>query len=145
MQVAGRHGPEAGVEMIRGRNKSTAIARETLPIGGVYIVFFRLRQPRRIRIGHLGFISFEPGIYAYVGSAQRNLEARLHRHGLRHKPLRWHIDYLSVKAEMLGAVVIEGPKSLECRLASMLAKHGAGAAAGFGCTECRCGAHLFRA
>jgi len=92
----------------------------------------------------LGIIAFTPGVYAYVGSAQRNLQARLHRHGLRRKPLRWHIDYLSVHARMIGAIVIEGPKSLECRMAAMLAKHGGTPVPGFGCSDCRCGSHLFR-
>jgi len=114
-----------------------------LPTSGVYVALFRLRQPRRIRVGSLGIITFNPGVYAYVGSAQRNLPARLARHARRRKPLRWHVDYLSVQADMIGAIAVEGPKTLECRLAAILAKHGAMPVPGFGCTDCRCRSHLF--
>ncbi len=85
--------------------------------GGVYIALFYLRQPQRIRVGRLGVVAFEPGVYAYVGSAQRNLKARLDRHARHHKPLRWHIDYLSTQAEMIGALIFAGGKQWECRLA----------------------------
>ena len=112
--------------------------------GGVYIAMFHLAYPRRIRVGKLGTIAFPAGRYAYVGTAQRNLPARLSRHGRRRKPMRWHIDYLSVRAEMIGAIVVDGPKSLECRLAAALAHNGADPIQGFGCTDCRCESHLFR-
>ena len=116
----------------------------SIPAGGVYIALFHLVHAQRIRVGQLGTITFPAGRYAYVGTAQRNLMARLSRHGRRRKPLKWHIDYLSVRAKMIGAIVIEGSKSLECKLAAMLAKHGAEPVAGFGCTDCRCRSHLFR-
>ena len=115
-----------------------------LPTSGVYIALFELPQTRRIRVGRLGIITFAPGVYAYVGSAQRNLPARLSRHARRHKPRRWHIDYLSTQAAMIGAIAIEGHKSLECRLAAMLAKNDATPVPKFGCTDCRCPSHLFR-
>jgi sugar fermentation stimulation protein A len=116
----------------------------SIPAGGVYIAFFHLAHARRIRVGQLGTIAFAPGLYAYVGTAQRNLLARLSRHGRRRKPLKWHIDHLSVRAKMIGAIVIEGPKSLECRLATALTHDGAEPIRGFGCTDCRCRSHLFR-
>ena len=116
----------------------------SIPAGGVYIALFHLNRPRRIRVGQLGTIAFPAGRYAYVGTAQRNLLARLSRHGRRRRPLKWHIDYLSVRAEMLGAIVVEGPKLLECRLAAALVRSGAVPIQGFGCTVCGCGSHLFR-
>ena len=115
-----------------------------IPAGGVYIALFHLAQARRIRAGQLGVIAFPAGQYACVGTAQRNLLARLSRHGRRRKPLTWHIDYLSVRAEMIGAIVVEGPKLLECRLATALVHDGAEPILGFGCTDCRCRSHLFR-
>jgi sugar fermentation stimulation protein A len=116
----------------------------SIPAGGVYIALFHLAHARRIRVGQLGTIVFPASRYAYVGTAQRNLLARLSRHGRRRKPLKWHIDYLSVRAEMIGAIVIEGPKSLECRLATALVHDGAEPIRGFGRTDCRCQSHLFR-
>jgi sugar fermentation stimulation protein A len=112
---------------------------------GLYIAVFHLPVGRRIRVGRLGRVSFPPGVYLYVGSAQRNLGARLARHARRVKPLRWHVDYLSTKAQMLGAIVVPGGRDGECRLAAELARAYPRAAAGFGASDCRCGGHLFRA
>ncbi len=111
---------------------------------GVYLAFFRLPRTQTIEIGRLGCWRFAAGVYVYVGSAQRNLQARLGRHARRHKTRRWHIDYVSVRADFLGALMIDAPKSRECQLAGMLAKRYPRAAAGFGASDCRCGGHLFR-
>lgn len=111
---------------------------------GIYAAVFRLRRRRRIAVGRLGTLRFEPGAYVYVGSAQRNLEARLRRHALREKPMRWHIDHLSTRAPMLGALVLEAPKSGECALAAALGRELRVAAPRFGASDCRCPSHLFR-
>ena len=111
--------------------------------GGVYIAVFRLDAARRIRVGGLGWVRLRRGTYFYVGSAQKNLTARIERHGRRRKPLRWHIDYLSVWAEMLGAVIVPGPRGRECEIARELADLFEPAVQGFGASDCRCPAHLF--
>jgi sugar fermentation stimulation protein A len=98
---------------------------------------------RRIQIGQLGRFSFRQGTYFYTGSAQRNLSARLDRHSRKKKVLQWHIDYLSVKAEMLGAITIAGPRELECKLARKLSRIFELVVPGFGASDCRCGGHLF--
>ena len=110
---------------------------------GCYIAVFRLPRARVIRVGRLGRFRFEAGVYLYVGSAQGNLEKRLDRHARKRKPLRWHIDYLSAKAEMLGAVIVPGPKRRECVIAADLARTFERAAPGFGASDCRCPGHLF--
>ena len=51
--------------------------------GGIYIAVFHLPRPRRVRVGKLGSHRFAAGWYLYVGTAQRNLEARLARHARR--------------------------------------------------------------
>jgi Uri superfamily endonuclease len=112
---------------------------------GVYIAIFYLPGPRSISVGKLGRINFRPGLYFYVGSAQRNLSARLRRHSRQDKPLRWHIDYLSAKAEMLGVITVAGPRERECRLAKRLGRMFELAAPGFGASDCRCAGHLFYA
>ena len=48
---------------------------------GLYIAVFQLPQLCHIRVGRLGQFRFRRGFYLYVGSAQRNLSARLERHG----------------------------------------------------------------
>ena len=113
--------------------------------GGVYIAVFRLGRARRITVGRLGRFEFPAGVYLYVGSAQRNREARLARHARRRKPLRWHIDYLSTKAEILGAILLPGRKNRECLVAEELARTFARPVARFGASDCRCPGHLFHA
>jgi sugar fermentation stimulation protein A len=110
---------------------------------GVYIAVFYMPRGRTIQIGRLGRFHFHQGVYFYAGSAQRNLSARLERHNQKKKTLRWHIDYLSARSEMLGALTIPGPRKLECRLAKELRGMFEPAVPGFGASDCRCGGHLF--
>ena len=110
---------------------------------GLYIAVFHLPKEQQIHIGKLGHVHFQEGFYYYVGSGQRNLSARLERHGRKDKPLRWHIDYLSVRAEMLGAITIDGCRERECELAKELAEVYELAVPGFGASDCRCKGHLF--
>jgi sugar fermentation stimulation protein A len=106
---------------------------------------FHLPKAHRISVGKLGRFLFRRGFYFYVGSAQRNLSARLERHSKKTKPLRWHIDYLSTKAEMLGAIMVAGPRQRECELARELARTFELAVPDFGASDCRCDGHLFYA
>lgn len=110
---------------------------------GVYIAVFYLPRVQKIRIGKMGEFFLKRGAYFYVGSAQRNLLARLKRHSNKKKPLRWHIDYLSSKARMLGAITIPGTRKRECELAKELGKIFKLSIPGFGASDCRCGGHLF--
>jgi len=110
---------------------------------GVYIAVFYMPAGRTIRIGRLGRFSFRQGIYFYVGSAQRNLSSRLERHVRKKKPLHWHIDYLSAKAEMLGAIIIPGQRKHECEIARKLGEMFKLTVLRFGASDCGCSGHLF--
>ena len=112
---------------------------------GLYIAIFELSDAESIRVGKLGSFEFQAGTYFYVGSAQKNLTARIERHARQDKPLRWHIDYLSVHAPMLGAILIQDPREEECQIAEAL--HGLFdlAVPRFGASDCRCPGHLFYA
>ena len=110
---------------------------------GLYIAVFTLPERRHLRIGALGNFAFQAGVYLYVGSAQRNLTARIERHGRHDKPFRWHIDYLSAKARMLGAILVPGPLRHECRLARKVAALFPRPVPGFGSSDCNCKGHLF--
>ena len=112
---------------------------------GVYIAVLYMPRGQLIRVGQLGQLYFSQGIYFYVGSAQRNLSKRLERHNKTEKTLRWHIDYISVKVKMLGAITIPGPRELECQLAKKLGGMFELAVPGFGASDCRCNGHLFYA
>jgi len=110
---------------------------------GVYVAVFYLREGDRLSIGRLGRFNFDAGFYAYVGSAQTNLATRLARHGRQRKPLRWHIDFLSCHATMLGALTYDGDRSVECRIADALAQEYVMPVPGFGSSDCGCKSHLF--
>lgn len=113
--------------------------------GGTYIAVFYLPKRRRLTVGGLGCFWFVPGLYLYAGSAQRNLPARLERHARKVKPLRWHIDYLSTEAAMIGAMIVPGLRERECELARELGQMYELVMPGFGASDCRCGGHLFHA
>ncbi|MBN2375563.1 MAG: GIY-YIG nuclease family protein [Sedimentisphaerales bacterium] len=115
----------------------------TIMDGTLYIAVFHLRRRQSIIVGKLDKFDFRAGMYFYVGSAQRNLSARIERHGRKEKPLCWHIDYLSIKAKMLGVILIPGDRERECTLARELAGIYELAVPGFGSSDCRCGGHLF--
>jgi len=112
---------------------------------GLYIAVLYLPKTKPITIGKKGMFKFRKGFYFYVGSAQRNLAARIKRHEKREKPLYWHIDYLSSKAKMLGAIIITDNQWSECKLAKQLNKMFKLAVAGFGASDCGCDGHLFYA
>lgn len=112
---------------------------------GVYIAVFYLPKDRTIQIGRFGRFRFLQGVYFYVGSAQRNLSARIERHNRKKKTLHWHIDYLSARSHMLGAITIPGLRKLECKLAKKLSSMFELAVPGFGASDCKCGGHLFYA
>ena len=113
--------------------------------GGLYVAVFHLRRPAVLTVGRLGQFAFAAGLYFYVGTAQRNLPARLARHARRGKLLRWHVDYLSTRARMLGAILIPGPRRRECEIAAKLACLMPRPVPRFGASDCRCEGHLFHA
>jgi sugar fermentation stimulation protein A len=112
---------------------------------GIYIAILHLPKTAKITVGKLGTFNFTKGFYFYVGSAQRSLSTRLERHAKKKKSLRWHIDYLSVKAEMLGAIAIPGSREFECQLAKKLSNMFEPTVLSFGASDCKCTGHLFYA
>ena len=112
---------------------------------GLYIAVFMLPRRSHLRIGALGSFGSAAGVYLYVGSAQKNLTARIERHGRKTKALRWHIDYLSAKARMLGAILVPGKRRQECSLAREVAGLLPRSVPGFGASDCGCEGRLFYA
>jgi len=113
------------------------------PAGGVYILKIKLQKEVEIKIGALGKKIFRPGYYFYVGTAQRNLKARIDRHYSSDKNFHWHIDYFLAKAELENDFYFELPGAGECFLAQTLIKQGGKTPiAGFGASDCSCGSHL---
>jgi len=111
---------------------------------GSYLVVLELPEGRDIAVGGLGTRSFEPGWYVYAGSAQKNLAQRTARHLRRaRKTPHWHLDYLTPYAGEIQALPVMTWDNLECAFAAELAALGGRAVPGFGCSDCRCGSHLY--
>jgi Uri superfamily endonuclease len=112
---------------------------------GIYVLIIRVNKDISANIGALGRKSFAKGLYAYVGSAQTNLEQRVKRHLIREKRLFWHIDYLLENdvAETVKVLYKQGDKTEECKTATRIGENGT-PIAGFGCSDCHCKSHLFQ-
>jgi len=112
---------------------------------GVYCLIIKVKTDIIQKIGALGKIKFDKGIYVYVGSAQNNLKKRIKRHLSKNKKIRWHIDYLLknnfVKIEKV--FYKKAAKREECEIACFLEKIGK-PIKNFGCSDCNCTSHLFK-
>jgi Uri superfamily endonuclease len=111
---------------------------------GIYVLIIRLNREITAHIGALGEVTFATGLYAYVGSAQTNLEKRVQRHLRKEKRKFWHIDYLldDDAAKVVKVLFKQAGKAGECKVASEIGKD-AEAVVGFGCSDCHCKSHLF--
>ena len=112
---------------------------------GIYVLIIRLNNDAVLRIGALGEVPLMAGVYAYVGSAQTNLEQRVKRHLRKDKRLFWHIDYLldSDHAKVIKIFYRQADKRGECMVANEICAKGE-PVNGFGCSDCNCISHLFR-
>jgi len=83
---------------------------------GTYCLWLQLETPLRIPVGRIGELSLPPGLYAYAGSAlgPGGLQARAGRHLRAEKPLRWHIDWLTVRIPVAAIWYRTGRERLEC-------------------------------
>lgn len=114
--------------------------------GGTYTLVVELDEPTNLTVGALGTHTFECGYYAYVGSAlgpggfarvDRHRELATGERDTRH----WHVDYLlrAETATLVDVVQTEGVDA-ECEIATLLDGE---TVPGFGCSDCRCGSHLY--
>lgn len=109
---------------------------------GSYILVIKLKENKTLRIGKLGKIYFKKGFYLYVGSALNSLEKRIQRHLKKDKKTHWHIDYLLQHAKIINVFYKENNKREECNIVKKLDKK-VSSITGFGCSDCKCGSHLF--
>ncbi len=112
---------------------------------GIYVLIVSVDEPLNPRVGALGTVFFGKGLYAYVGSAQNNLEKRIERHLRREKKLFWHIDYIleDPRVQVVKVLFLSGGRKAECQLAKKVDFY-AMAMEGFGSSDCNCVSHLFR-
>ena len=112
--------------------------------GGTYALLLSLARCTEIEVGSLGRFPFPKGYYVYLGSALGGLRARLSRHLRRDKMLRWHIDYLAVRGEIVEIWWQVGQEKRECHWAAVVRNAPAASqpVPHFGCSDCRCASHL---
>jgi Uri superfamily endonuclease len=112
---------------------------------GIYVLIIKNTTPTSLKIGALGKITFPANMYAYIGSAQNNIESRIKRHIRKEKQLFWHIDYLlaDTNAKIVQIYYsLTDDKTYECKTAHLIAKH-SNPIPKFGCSDCKCKSHLF--
>lgn len=112
---------------------------------GIYVLIISVSKDAHVNIGALGKVFFGKGLYAYVGSAQNNLEKRIERHLRKKKQKFWHIDYLldNRNAKVWTVFSKNAEKFEECRVATHLGKNCV-SMKDFGSSDCSCESHLFR-
>jgi len=114
-------------------------------VKGVYVLVISVNRDTEIDVGALGKVNFQRGLYAYVGSAQNNLEKRIERHLRKAKQKLWHIDYLldsdGVKVVKLFHKI--AGRSEECKIAEKIGLENVPTNM-FGSSDCKCKSHLFK-
>jgi Uri superfamily endonuclease len=123
-----------------------SIIRALTPSPGTYVLVLRSPRSAEAPIGRWGRLAIRRGHYLYVGSAfgAGGVRARVARHCRAAKSKHWHIDYLREFATPIAVWYSDAPARLEHRWAAALSRvSGAAPIPGFGCSDCRCEAHLF--
>ena len=112
---------------------------------GIYVLIIQVDNDINLKIGALSRIVFTKGLYAYVGSAQTNLEQRIKRHLRKEKRKFWHIDYLldNNAGKIIEILFKKANKTEECKTARSISERNK-PIDGFGCSDCNCKSHLFR-
>ncbi len=117
------------------------------PHPGTYALILRCPRRRRVRVGRLGVLPFDPGYYLYAGSAfgPGGLSARLRHHVRPTNKPHWHIDYLRTVTDLHHVWYTCDPVRREHDWATVIsALPGATITARrFGASDCRCESHLF--
>ncbi|HEC88501.1 MAG TPA: GIY-YIG nuclease family protein [Thermoplasmata archaeon] len=110
---------------------------------GSYLLLIEVKEGKNIKIGKIGEIYFPKGYYIYVGSAMNNIEKRIARHIKKNKKMRWHIDYLIEKTDLIEIFYKECEVKEECSIAEKFLINGFSSIKKFGASDCKCKSHLF--
>jgi Uri superfamily endonuclease len=119
-------------------------AMESKP--GTYALVLQSPQNMYAQIGRWGRLNIRPGYYIYVGSAfgPGGVLARVSRHCRKDKSKHWHIDYLREFTILTSVWYSHAATRLEHCWAETLTKmKDITPIIGFGCSDCKCKAHLF--
>lgn len=116
---------------------------------GTYLLWLRANEAHTVKVGRLGTLSVQPGVYGYVGSAfgPGGVGARVRRHlRKRDKALHWHVDYLRAVTRLEAVWLTYDDVRRECTWAAHLRALSVGDPPldGFGASDCDCPSHLVR-
>jgi len=117
--------------------------REEMRDSGSYLLILKVDSSLALHIGRLGMLTFQKGFYIYVGSAMRNLGARIRRHLKKAKKQHWHIDYLTAHTGTIIPLPVRSSQRNECAIAKALSSIMKPGPRGFGSSDCHCWTHLF--
>jgi Uri superfamily endonuclease len=113
---------------------------------GVYALIISFPRRIAIEIGALGRVSFDAGMWIYIGSARgsgsTSLENRLKRHFRLEKKIHWHIDrILHNQTKLVEAIWSKTDRPRECSVNRALLQTGFFQAGpkGFGSSDCTSG------
>ena len=128
------------------------ISRDDLPIGpGAYALAIKIETPVSLLLPSMPSIKIPPGCHIYCGSARGpgGIRARVGRHLMHEKKVRWHVDQLTIPGEIIAVLVAahssHSNDQTECDLLERaLACVGSKIpVSGFGSSDCKiCPAHL---
>jgi sugar fermentation stimulation protein A len=121
-----------------------------IALKGTYTLIIDCKKPFRVEIGRIGRVQIDEGFFVYTGSAlgrgEASLERRIGRHCRKRKRVRWHVDFLTVRPEIIirKVICLDSPERLECRINQLIISELAGkpVAPHAGATDCRCEGHL---
>lgn len=111
----------------------------------LYLIEWVLAHDTDVTVGKVGNYRFSKGIYVYIGSARKNIAARIERHLKVDKKQRWHMDYLRPYVEPNNVITVPLHKG-ECAFKQFVEKQLSGKAVmkGFGSSDCKCDSHLLK-
>lgn len=116
---------------------------------GYYVLWLNIRQSQDILVGKKGWFYFQQGDYFYVGSAmgQGGIASRVARHWRNDdgKKKRWHIDFIRVHSDLIGAWVFtefDQTNHLECQLAQFFSSLPNSKEMALGASDCDCLGHV---
>ena len=116
------------------------------PVSGTYALVLRSAIRSGIAIGRWGTLELRRGYYVYVGSAfgPGGVRARVGRHCRGATARHWHVDYLREFTSPVAVWCGYAPVRREHHCADAFGRMpGMRPVSGFGCSDCRCAAHLF--
>ena len=119
---------------------------------GTYTLLIRCNGSVLLTFGKLGCSKLRRGFLLYTGSAlgrgNSALENRIERHARKSKRVRWHVDYLTSRAEfdVKAAVFLNSRKRLECAINRSINNEMAvnPILPRLGSSDCNCNAHLLK-